>query len=97
MKRSRLNPRGKKVKAWESARRQLKVKFEAANVTRCELCGTDDFLSFAHSKKRRHIQGDELNEVALLCIPCHQSAELLPEAEMTITIRRIIAERETQI
>ncbi len=92
-----MNRRGKKVKAWDSARARLKVKFQAAGIMTCELryagCAFDNYLSFAHSKKRRNIQGDELNEVALLCIPCHEYAERLPEAEMTTLIRSIINAR----
>jgi len=97
MRRTSINRRGKKVKAWDACRARLKKRFEAAGITTCEVCGTDSFLSFAHSKKRRHIQGDELSECALLCIPCHQIAEVLPHAEMAALIRNIIATRDVTI
>lgn len=54
----------------------------------------DAELGFAHSKKRRHIEGDELYEVALLCnYPCHREIELLPEHEMTERVCGIISKR----
>ena len=84
----------RKVKDWNNARRKIKAYFQSINVTRCEICGSDFGLSFAHSRKRRNISGDELFEVALLCIePCHRQLELLPEAEMTLKIKEIIAFR----
>lgn len=44
-------------------------------ITRCEICGTDFALSFAHRKKRRHYNSlaeltDE-KEWVLACIDCH--------------------------
>ncbi len=92
---SEMNRAGKKTKAWDACRARLKREFMKMGITRCEMCNNDNFLSFAHSKKRRHIVGDELSEVALLCIPCHSGVELLPEAEMTTLIRNIIATRTT--
>ncbi len=96
-----MNRRGKKVQAWDRARLTLKRKFAAAGIITCELryagCWFDNALSMAHSKKRRHIEGDEIYEVALLCVPCHQVAERLPESEMTDLIRKIIAARRVKI
>lgn len=90
---------GKKVKAWESARAKLKVKFYAMGITSCEArfphnCWQSNGLSFAHAKKRRNLKPHELGEVALLCIEAHNAVESLPEAEMTKVIRGIIANRE---
>jgi hypothetical protein len=101
----RLGP-GKKTKAWSKERAGLKVKFEAAGITSCELrgstevkheCGNDNYLGFAHSKKRRHITGNEIFEVALLCLNAHEIIERLPEAEMTSVIRQIIAARNVRM
>lgn len=45
-------------------------------ITRCEVCGTDNYLSFAHRLKRRDITTDEeLRTVALLCITDHERIE----------------------
>ena len=47
--------------------------------TRCELCGNDNFLSFAHRQKRVDYHSiEELSnpkEFLLLCVPCHQKIE----------------------
>lgn len=89
---------GKKGKAWETERRRLKIKFERMGVTECEAdfmhdCWVDNGLSFAHSKKRADIRGEELSEVALLCPTAHKHVESLPKEEMCNIIRRIIAKR----
>lgn len=63
----------------KQANQKLKVWFENKEITRCELCGSDNWLSFAHRKKRRYYRTvEELsdpNEVLLLCIPCHSKIE----------------------
>jgi hypothetical protein len=105
MKRSgRLRPKkvylfvGKKTRAWVNARARLKKKFAAMGITTCELkypeCTHDNFLSFAHGKKRRHLVGDELETlVCLLCQNCHSRIEQMPEAAMEAIVRSVIAER----
>lgn len=89
---------GRKTIAWANARARLKRKFQAMGITRCELaypgCKQDDFLSFAHGKKRRHLQGDELETlVCLACQPCHQQIERLPEWAMLSIVQSVISER----
>jgi len=48
-------------------------------IMRCELCGADNFLSFAHRQKRINYHTvEELSnprEFVLLCVPCHQKIE----------------------
>lgn len=67
---------GKRTKARAAARRELKPLFERAGITRCELCGRDNYLGFAHSKKSKDIITDaDWLEVALLCTPCHDKIE----------------------
>ncbi len=95
----RLNPGGKKADQWEKTRADLIVRFEQAGITRCEMqgpgCFRNNFLSFAHSKKRRYITSqDELEEVALLCQKCHHRAEYDPD--MYNIISGIIARRKVQ-
>jgi hypothetical protein len=86
--------RGKKTKAWDAARRKLKPFFENLGIDYCEMCGGRFGLSFAHSKKRRNIVGDEIKEVILICVhPCHENLERLPEVEMTEKVREIISNR----
>lgn len=70
-------PKGGKTAQWDAARAKIKRKFEAAGITRCEVCGSDQFLGFAHRKKRRFIPKDdpELFVVALLCVTHHDKIE----------------------
>src|SRR5690242_19042046 len=85
-KRKPLNKRGVKTDAWERTRDELKIRFERAGITQCELqypgCFRNNFLSFAHSKKRRYITSQEdLEIVALLCQKCHHTVEYRPDME----------------
>lgn len=90
--------KGRKTKQWNKTRAELKKQFAEMNITFCENCGSTFGLSFAHSKKRRHIQGDEIREVALLCVnPCHLEFEALPESEMNAKILEIISKREVYL
>jgi hypothetical protein len=83
------------MKTWETTRKALKKKFLEMGITRCEYCGNSQFLSFAHSKNRRHILTQkELEEVALLCLDCHYGIEGMTTESMRAVIRRIIRERK---
>lgn len=96
-RRSGLNPRGRKVKAWESARRKLKTRFTAMGITSCELqyagCWFDNALGFAHAAKRVKLKGDDLYYVILVCNPCHQKIEFLPAEEMKRIVDNVIQAR----
>ncbi len=94
MRRKMMARQGKKVRQWARVRRQLKEQFAALGIVRCEVCGTDENLGFAHSRKRRNITTDEeMREVALLCNRDHDSLELLGEEKMRPAIEAIIAAR----
>lgn len=97
-RRSRLNPRGRKVKAWESARRKLKTKFAAMGIMSCELqyagCWFDNALGFAHAAKRVKLKGDNLYHVILACGPCHGKIEFLPAEEMKRIVDDIVGSRK---
>lgn len=102
MKRTAIKRNGRKVNDWIRVRRQLKAEFEARGITRCEFnlspdCKRDNWLSFAHSKKRRFITTDaELRECALACTPCHNELDLrMTHAEMYDAVRNVIARRLT--
>lgn len=89
---------GKRTKAWETTRAKLKVEYQAKGITECELgydgCKRDDWLSFAHGRKRRHLVGDELATLTILaCTPCHARIEALPEAAMLAIVQSVISER----
>lgn len=96
-RRSRLNPRGRKVKAWESARRKLKIRFAAMGIMSCELrypgCWFDNGLGFAHAAKRVKLKGDDLYHVILACNPCHDKIEFLPAEEMKRIVDNVIQAR----
>lgn len=57
----------------------LKKRFEEMGITSCEICNTNDYLSWAHRKKRRFYNSVEelsdFNEVLLLCVWCHTKLE----------------------
>lgn len=89
---------GKRTKAWNAARKRLKVRFSAAGIERCELCGSTFAMSFMHRVKRRFITTpEELETVALGCVVCHDRIEKLPHEEMKEAIDKIIAARETPV
>jgi hypothetical protein len=90
-----------KVQEWLAARRVLKSAFQEAGITICEVklddnCWNNNGLSFAHSKKRHDIEGDELYEVVLACAYCHTMIEGMKKADMTKFVRNIIANRTCQ-
>lgn len=96
--RTAFKSNGPKTKANKKANAQLKRKFEAQGITSCELgytdCTRDNFLSWAHGRKRRHLKEGELETlVCLACIVCHQVIERLPEAQMTKIVKEIIRAR----
>lgn len=92
----------RKPNAWDKIRAELKVKFEAAGITTCELhypgCFRDNYLGFGHSRKRRNANTPELmREVALLCSPCHEAIEVQGEEKMSKIVREIIKNRTTKV
>lgn len=100
IRRTRLRKVGNNAhsKDWRRRWPKLKAGFERAGITRCERCGSDYFLTPAHSLKRRHITNDaEMDEVALLCQPCHDHFELQGEAKMYPAIRALIADRPNKM
>lgn len=66
-----------KVQIWNRIRKQLKKDFEKAGITSCELklegCVHNNFLGFAHTKKRRDVT--DLRRVVLACQNCHERVE----------------------
>ena len=99
-KKKRLKAIGEKGNAWATTRAALVVRFATAGITSCELryegCFKNNFLSFAHSKKRRYITSqEELETVALLCQKCHQAVEYRPDMEEIIL--RVIAKRKVAV
>ena len=52
MKRSRINPIGKKIREWLIAKKQLIKIYKLKGITRCEISGSIFALGFHHIKKR---------------------------------------------
>lgn len=82
MKRSPLNKVGKIGKRNIDANKILKYIYNDYGITRCELCGTDNMLSFAHKEKREWYRKEDripllssFQHTLLLCIPCHETIE----------------------
>ena len=87
---------GKKTREWDSIRKELKERFEKVGLTRCELCGSDWSLGFAHRKPRRYCDHDELYKTALLCQEHHQECDAKGHEIMFLTINTIIENRKVQ-
>ncbi len=92
--------RGKKTREWDRVRAKLKIRFEAAGITRCEFgydgCWRSNGLSFAHYDKRRFLSAAELEIAALACASCHPKLEILPRKVMKAEVCRVIRERICQ-
>lgn len=86
---------GKKTKAWEKARAEVKQDFYSRGITECEIgfecCWRNNALSFAHTRKRRNVVA--LKRVVLACVPCHQVVERWPEDRMQEYLEDIISRR----
>lgn len=100
--RNGLQKKGKKTREWDKVRAKLKVAFEKAGITSCEIkcegCWLDAGLGFAHSVKRRFITTPELMaEAALACINCHNLIEAMPHTRMADVVRTVIAHRPVPV
>lgn len=97
-----LKRAGKRTREWERIRAKLKPRFEAAGITECEFrfgginCWRDAGLGFAHTDKRRFLKGQELENVALACNPCHAILEIMDRKQMKTEILSAIRNRERQ-
>jgi len=101
--RKALPKAGKKVRAWDEIRtKELKPAFKRAGVVECELrwpgCMKDNYLGFAHSKRRRDITTPEqMREVLICCQNCHDALDLRPHAETEAIVQTIIAARRVPV
>lgn len=96
--RKRMNG-GRKTKLNKASNARLKKKFETLEITSCELgypgCTRTEFLSWAHGRKRRKLEGNELDTLVILsCINCHTRIERLAPEGMLAIVQSVIAERE---
>jgi hypothetical protein len=72
----------KKKKKYDYDYDKVKRMFTEKCITRCELCNTDSWLSFAHRNKRNWYKGKDkdlinsFDQILLLCVPkCHLKLE----------------------
>lgn len=89
---------GRRMNEWSNVRRKLSTDFASRGITSCELgyegCWREKALGWAHGRKRRHLEGDELTSLVILaCNPCHDKIERLLEAEMCVIVKDVIANR----
>lgn len=85
---------GKRIEQWDRIRAVLKKQFLAASITRCEMCGSDYALGFAHRFPRRMCDEQELHIVALVCnYPCHKIIDGSGHANMKNMVEGLIAKR----
>ena len=83
---------------WDYIRSKLKPEFERMGITRCEMCNSGMYLSFAHRLKRRFIHTDEeMRKVALLCVTCHAVIERKSHAEMFEIVTALIDNRQAAV
>lgn len=92
-RRTPMKRRGKRVDQWDRIRKVLKVQFERAGITRCEMCGSSYALGFAHRKPRRYCDESELAIVVLLCNECHRKVDSCGHENMKNMVEGLIAKR----
>lgn len=102
MKRTAMKNRGKKTSEWYFASQELKQEFDANGITECELgyaqCRRNNYLTWAHGKKRRHLAPGELKSLVILaCVICHAVIERLPEDKMCAIVKKTIADRNRRL
>ncbi len=93
-RRTPMKRRGKRVDQWDRIRAKLKIQFERAFITRCEMCGSSYALGFCHRFPRRMCDENELHIVALVCNdPCHKIIDGSGHANMKNMVEGLIAKR----
>jgi len=82
---------GKRGAMNQKSNKLLKDKFLKAGKTNCEICGSNQWLTFMHRKKRRYYTSleelSDMNEVILACMSCHQKLEFNREETENIFSR----------
>ncbi len=93
---------GTKVLAWEDGRKELKALFRTQGIIECEIklagCKKDNFLGFAHIRRRNTLKPDEIIDphfVVLACnTPCHEVVDQkMPKKEAEELLDSIVAGR----
>jgi hypothetical protein len=102
LKNSGKRIKSKAVDAWSKLRAEIFLELAEHNITSCELRLNDEclgnlFLTCCHSMKRRFIKTDEqMREVCLACVKCHEAVEFLPSEKMYKIVTETIKNRGNQ-
>lgn len=76
----------------QKSNKELKNKFRELGIEYCEVCGSNQWLTFCHRQKRRHYGSAkelaDIQEVLLACIQCHQRLEFDSD-ELEATFKRL--------
>lgn len=103
---------GKKTQNWNDGREDLKKQFSAWGITDCEigpalskiavfLCKKDNFLGFAHTRRRVKLSPGEVRDprfVVLACQPCHQYVDFeMPREEAEVLLDSIVTDRQKRL
>lgn len=96
MRRTRLNPIGRRGREWDTARRKVRTQLAAAGITSCEFrfagCWGTVGLGLAHCCKRRYLRRDaepgspyHIETCALACSAvCHRILDEQMSPEMML-------------
>lgn len=88
---------GKKTEQWREVRNDIRTKMLGMGIVRCELqwegCLNNFTLGLAHSLRRRFITtNEELEEVILACVNCHEKLDYDHSKEETYEIVKKVIE-----
>jgi hypothetical protein len=93
---------GKKGRVWVNTRAELKKIFAGWGITTCEIriphqCTRDNFLGFAHAKKRKKLGPGEIWDVILACNNGHDIIEKWPAIQMETYVYSVIIARAARL
>lgn len=93
--RTRIKKSGRRTREWAAVWQYLKPRLEAAGRTRCELTFIphvcSEILDPVHSKKRRHMQGNDIYAICIGCRTVHRHLdEDLSHADMEEAVMKAI-------
>jgi hypothetical protein len=82
---------GKRGRMGRDANKKLAELFLSKGITRCEVCGSSEWLTWAHRRKRRHYNSVEelsdFDQVLLLCQRHHQEIEFSQDKTEALFVR----------
>jgi len=95
---------GKKVKAWDEARKELKKTFAKWKIIKCEIklegCLRDNYLGFAHIKRRVELTNEQIESpqfVVLACQQCHNTVDNEMKKQDSYKLLKKIVEKRKDV